>query len=486
MTQQTMARPVQLPRSGVFVGQLNLTPDHGSVGTKVDVVGKDLPPNARLQLIWESYDARWAIEQRDGQDWNEFNGIDFDQRIELITTVETDDQGRLHTSFVVPGDYGGVHDIYLIDPHQDRKVNKAGFRLDPNITLTPTCGPLGTPVTVTMTGFNAAHPLETWYRLLYDNVQVGLLTAVSTRGMAHATIPAVGRIGRHVLDVKGGGLGQGPFLQRDISPFSYVPLFRFEFELTEGEPVLPEPVEEQLLPDTPVLEPETNGGNPLLWTDYTNVPTRSALKLKGRGFPKQVELELFWIDVEIDDMAPWIEDARTEIDRREHEGVIGRVHIGEDGRFTHSFVPPGNQGGPHVIGARMNDELLAKTYVRTTPRPHRLARKVYAVGDQIKLEIDGVGWTETEKILCLVYDNSYIGYVCGGDLMGKVIPKLSATGEPGWHYIQVYPAIYRKNRNYTDTTLPEEVPFIYRMPLLNWQDLPHGFHCNYAFQVTEK
>lgn len=133
----------------------------------------------------------------------------------------------------------------------------------------------------------------------------------------------------------------------------------------------------------------------------------------------------------------------------------------------------------------MNDELLAKTYVRTTPRPHRLARKAYAVGDQIKFEIDGVGWTETEKILCLVYDNSYIGYVCGGDLMGKVIPKLSATGEPGWHYIQVYPAIYRKNRNYIDTTLPEEVPFIYRMPLLNWQDLPHGFHCNYAFQVTE-
>ena len=124
---------------------------------------------------------------------------------------------------------------------------------------------------------------------------------------------------------------------------------------------------------------------------------------------------------------------------------------------------------------------MAKTYVRVTPRPYRLTRKSYAIGDPMELEIDGVGWTETERILCLVYDNSYIGYVCGNDLMGKVVAKFSATGAPGWHFLQVYPAIY-KNKDYADAF---ETPFLYLLPLLNWQDLPHGFHCNYAFQVTE-
>ncbi|HED04461.1 MAG TPA: hypothetical protein ENI60_06820 [Candidatus Fraserbacteria bacterium] len=442
------------------------------------VAGKDLPPNARLQLIWESYDARWAIEQRDGQDWNEFNGINFNQRIELITAVETDDQGSLHTSFVVPEDYGGVHDVYLIDPHQDQKVNKAGFRLDPNVTLTPQSGPLGAPLTVTMTGLNAAHPMEGWYRIWYDNVQAGLLTAVSTRGTAQAIIPAVGRAGKHLIEVKTGAMGQASFLQVDVSPFAYLPLFKFEFALTAGPPLLPAPIEEQLQPENPVSEPDSALGRPLLWTDYTNVPARSALGLSGRGLPPDTTLELFWVDMESNDVNEDFFNTRYSGRR----SAIGQVRTDEHGRFSYRFVPESLQGGARAIEAQLDGRLLAKTYVRMTPWPYRLARKSYAIGDPMELEIDGVGWTETEKILCLVYDNSYIGYVCGNDLMGKVVAKFSATGAPGWHFLQVYPAIYKK-KDYADAF---ETPFLYRLPLLNWQDLPHGFHCNYAFQVTEK
>jgi hypothetical protein len=57
--------------------------------------------------------------------------------------------------------------------------------------------------------------------------------------------------------------------------------------------------------------------------------------------------------------------------------------------------------------------------------------------------LSGVGWTETANIYAVVYDNGYLGYACGFNTQGEVTVPLTMTGEPGWHFVDLYPAIYK-------------------------------------------
>jgi hypothetical protein len=78
----------------------------------------------------------------------------------------------------------------------------------------------------------------------------------------------------------------------------------------------------------------------------------------------------------------------------------------------------------------------------------------------------------------VVYDNGHSGYACGFNSQGDVEIFMQATGEPGWHFIDLYPAIYKGK---------ETRPVNYRLPQLTaeqdhpGEDLP-VFH--FAFEVT--
>jgi hypothetical protein len=70
-----------------------------------------------------------------------------------------------------------------------------------------------------------------------------------------------------------------------------------------------------------------------------------------------------------------------------------------------------------------------------------------------------VGWTETANIYTVVYDNNYIGYACAFNSQGDVEIFLKASGEPGWHFIDLYPAIYKGK---------ETRPLNFRIPQLSY------------------
>ena len=53
----------------------------------------------------------------------------------------------------------------------------------------------------------------------------------------------------------------------------------------------------------------------------------------------------------------------------------------------------------------------------------------------------------------LVYDNAYIGYACAFNSQGDVTIHMEATGAPGWHFIDLYPGIYKGTE-----TLPDQLP----------------------------
>jgi hypothetical protein len=101
-------------------------------------------------------------------------------------------------------------------------------------------------------------------------------------------------------------------------------------------------------------------------------------------------------------------------------------------------------------------------------------------GTTFRLHLKGVGWSETANIYHVVYDNDYIGYACAFNSQGDVELIMKATGEPGWHFIDLYPGIYKGT---------ETRPNNFRIPQLSYaqdhpgEDLP-AFH--YAFEVTEE
>ena len=99
-------------------------------------------------------------------------------------------------------------------------------------------------------------------------------------------------------------------------------------------------------------------------------------------------------------------------------------------------------------------------------------------GTAFTLHLKGVGWTETANIYAIVYDNSYIGYSCGFNSQGDVEIFLKATGAPGWHFVDLYPAVYKGK---------ERRPQNFRLPQLTYaedhpgEDLPRF---RFAFEVT--
>jgi hypothetical protein len=100
------------------------------------------------------------------------------------------------------------------------------------------------------------------------------------------------------------------------------------------------------------------------------------------------------------------------------------------------------------------------------------------VGTTFRVHLKGVGWSETANIYTVVYDNAISGYACAFNSQGDVEIVMQATGEPGWHFIDLYPAIYKGK---------ETRPNNYRLPQLTFaddhpgEDLPRF---RFAFEVT--
>jgi len=64
------------------------------------------------------------------------------------------------------------------------------------------------------------------------------------------------------------------------------------------------------------------------------------------------------------------------------------------------------------------------------------------------------GWSETANIYTVVYDNAILGAMPAPST-ARVTSRSSwqATGEPGWHFIDLYPAIYKGKENTARTTI---------------------------------
>ena len=161
----------------------------------------------------------------------------------------------------------------------------------------------------------------------------------------------------------------------------------------------------------------------------------------------------------------------------ESSKAVAEGQADSSGRVDFRFDTPDDLGGAHGLWVDVGvGKKIGSHWIKATALPLNVARG--PVGTTFAIHLKGVGWTETSNIYHVVYDNSYIGYACAFNSQGDVEIFLKATGAPGWHFIDLYPGIYKGN---------EARPNNFRIPQLTYEqdhpgeDLP-GFH--YAFEVT--
>lgn len=406
-------------------GRLSLTPSSGTVGSAVAATATGLEPGAEVELIWMGADADWNVA--DGA----FHGITASETRTILGNATVAADGTAEFAFIVPEGYGYVHNLFV--EADGVQVARQGFTVAPSLTISPTSGPVGTPITVTMTGVGYRFWQLAWH-LLYDGAHTGWLSAITTNGTATAVIPASGALGHHTLQVLS-GTHPVPYLNQQQAPtyISAVPtVLGAVFEITDGDPVLPSDPFSQALPRLP-YQPATLSDGPSLALDHASGPVGSEITVRGSGFPAGATVPLTWTTTRGNDIISGLVAATL---------GLGSVAVNDDGTFETVIATPDDLGGDHTLEALAGDHKAVATYT-ITPSVTAVSPAVVAPGGDITITVKGVGWTDTANIYTFVMDNGYIGYGCGVNSQGDVTVHLKAPGQVGTHFVQIYPSIYR-------------------------------------------
>jgi len=442
------------PRGG-YVGVLNVAPLHGKAGTPFTITGSELPPNQDFQLVWVTVDGRWNV------DGPYYKGREYVPVAYEMAKVRSDPQGRVQATFETPDDFGFDHDIVL--QQGDRLLTQVGYVIDMTVDISPMSGPVGTPITVRVKGMGSQLQFNSWH-LLYDNSITGWISTVTTHGAATFTIPATGHVGDHVIEVHHGQF-TFPYRNTQQSPNPNRPTFAAMFTVTPGAPVLPVTPERQAQTNVRVLPAQ---GELVSTPHFSGVG--EPIKVTGTGFEPGRSYTLNWTRV--------VGNRITGQGWQDNASPVSEARAGQDGRIEFSFATPDDLGGTHGLWIEhAGAKKLGAHLIKTTAFPLSVSHG--PAGTTFRIHLKGVGWTETANIMHLVYDNAYIGYACAFNSQGDLEIFIKATGAPGWHFIDLYPGIYKG----TETDLSN-----YRMPQLTYaadhpgEDLP-AFH--FAFELTE-
>jgi hypothetical protein len=448
-----------------LTGSMSLAPSSGVVGSSFDLSAEGLAADTTYAVEWVTADGAWVLQ---GDRSEEYHGRVHNEVLIDLGSVTTDGQGSASGTFEVPSGFGFAHDVRLVDA-DDVIRNKALFDVDMEVRVTPSSGPLGTPITIEVTGMGY-RTLENTRTIVYDNVYVGFLSAVTTEGRATAVIPATGNVGPHRIAILRGAY-TFPYLNPQQSPRPDILTYDAVFTITDGEPVLPPPVAEQN--PGAVMRSDTDASSGTwISTDVLSAPVGTDFTVVGDGFAPNTPVDLRWYRVVGNRVGGqgWDE---VDID-------LAEVVTDANGALTATATVPRDVGGAHRLSAEVDGEPVADVDMFVTPAIEAISPESGPWGTEIVITISGVGWTETANIYTLTYDNSYVGYACGFNSQGDVEIRLSAVGTPGWHYIDLYPAIYKGKES------PGQQNF--RIPQLTFaddhpgEDLP-AFHL--AFYLEE-
>ncbi len=444
-----------VPQSG-FVGHVAVKPSHGEIGTPVTATATGLPPNTAVDFAWRSVKGEWLVDNA------QYHGRKYQPAAYRIARVTTDAAGNATVQFKAPEDFGFSHDIVVQEG--DVELTQSAFYIDMSIDVSPKNAPEGTPITLSVKGIGWRSLHNSW-QLLYDNRYTGWISSVTTNGSAEVTIPAAGAPGVHVLEVIHGGF-TFPYRNMQQSPEPDRPQFAIPITITPGDAVLPPAPQAQAQTSIARLPAEGT-----LNVTPAFSPVGSPITITGSGFTPNKAYDLSWSTV----TGNRVSGGGWETDTR----VIAQAKADAQGKLTYAIATPDDLGGSHEM--TVSDGTTKKAgsvWIQATALPMEVSQG--PAGTPFTIHLKGVGWTETANIFAIDYDNAYVGYSCGFNSQGDVVIHLTATGAPGWHYVDLYPAIYKGKE--------PKGPNNFRLPQLTYaadhpgEDLPHF---RFAFKVTE-
>lgn len=449
------AAPSTTPQQQLeVVGKFALAPTHGPWDTKVTATATGMKANTKYDLVWVTGKVTWKLSE----DKSKYLGRDAKQIQSVLGSYTTDATGAFTTTFAVPRGFGYAHDVMVVD---EGKVirNKSLFDVDMVTTVTPTSGPVGTPITIEVKGIGY-QSYQNSFQLDYDNAYTGWVSSVTTDGYAKFVIPATGAVGTHIITLGHSDFG-APYMNPNQQPVvASRPFPHIPFTVTDGPAVMPTPAETQGFAQV-AGKPVAQG----IWSEPYATTVATPVTLNAKALAANSDIELFWT-TQVGN--------RTVTGFEERTSSLGKTKTDASGAFSWTFNMPDDLGGSHTITAKLGDKEVAKTtvYILAQAFPLDVARG--PAGTKTTLHIKGAGWTETEQIYHVVVDNAYAGYACAFNSKGDLTIFLTMSGAPGWHYIDMYPGIYQgpndiKPADYkipqltADTDHPGE-----KMPIFRW------------------
>lgn len=446
-------------------GVLKLDKTSGPVLTQVQLHGSNLTPNVPAKIVWNTVEGHYELKNV-----YQFVKINYTEKQVELATADVDETGQLTAAITVPEDFGGDHDILVYQ--NDKLVAKTNFFVETTFTIDSTEGPIGSWITIKGQGIGWRNYENIWH-VLYDNKYTGMITAVSTNGTAEAKIRAAGPVGKHSIIVESGGGGM-TYMNIEQSPFPYLTTHRFEYMVTDEPPA-------ELTYVTALPEQAAGGGTKM--PEPQNAPgvtvslskdegtVNETITLTAEGLPKNKEVAVVWHTMEGNRVKSGFAEATRD---------LGKGVTDENGTLQVTFQVPDDLGGlPHLIDLVADGEIVGQTYFQLVPSIVGITPSSGPAGTEFTIEVKGIGWSEFDNLMNVVYDNAFLGYVCGFNSQGTVKIKMTATGEPGYHLIDLYPGIYKGESQF---------PSIYLRPQLTYEKDHPGSRIpsiHLVFEITE-
>ncbi len=459
----------QQPESGT----LSVSDDEVYVGDTIIVFGANFRPETEVELYWQTANGQWGVIAA-----NEVIGPQYSARTERLGSVTSDSRGQFEFTWTVPEDYGGAHAIEARTP-EGETITQVQLSIVPWFEIESTSAPLGGEFTVTGYGLGPNF-LTNNYQIAWDNGMVGFMTGVKNQGTATAKFRAVGPPGTHLVQVWRNYHGV-PYLQNNTqSPYGPVAGGRqSQWTVTVTEPdtppreawVDPLPEEEPLAVHYPDIDDEESEAEIKITPTHGQAGQQAVIK--GRHFPPTTDVDLVWYRHEGEHVQgiPMTPEPKRD--------VIPSVRTDGDGTFRQEITIPDDVGATRPITAEVDGESVAVTGFMLQPTILDFGPTEGPVGTEFTIEFTGIGWGEFEMAPFVVYDNKLLGYMCGQDLPKKWT-TLKAAGEPGYHFIDIYPSLFPElDTDELDFTTKPHLSYADNHPV---RQLP-AMH--FTFEITE-
>jgi hypothetical protein len=452
---------------------LQVNKSEGFVHDGVMLKGTNLPANEELTVIWRAFDGTWRMG-----DSGTIMGPQYSVTRDELFTVQTDESRTFKREWTVEENFGGEHAFELWAG--DVKLDTAQFRIYPHFELDRTEAPVGE--WFRLTGYGLGTDKRTsLYQVTWDNAQMGYLISVIERGTATADIRAAGPPGEHTIGIWRNFTGI-PLLQNytqtpagDISPGRATD---WTVEVTEPEESPPVMETEAMFPEAPIdahiPDVDESTDSTLTVEPSSGRPGTDAV-ISGRGFPPSTSVDLKWFS------RGGNQFAGAPVGPAPRPDVLPTVTTDEEGSFQLDISVPSDFGSTRPIHALVDGRSVAATGFVMQPEAVDISPTSGPVGTEITVSVSGLGWQHFESAYAVLYDNKQTGYVVSdlSDEDGVVRFTVQASGEPGYHFIDMVPMIHDTQGSDLDLDYKPHLSFLDNHP---GRLLPG---IRFAFEVTE-